>query len=138
MPNLQQKIFHRFYYWRCNLRQIEIEELFPFEPNLILNLHNWHRDLRAGGFLDTATLAFLVRAIRPSICFEIGTGNGRSASIMAANTSDQTTIHTLAPDYPDNPVIGSYFRNELEAKKVEGFECLSEHEKVDLYFEKIQ
>jgi predicted O-methyltransferase YrrM len=77
----------------------------------------------------------------PARYFEIGTGDGRSALLVAANTPASTQLYTLDPGYPSEPIKGSVFRNRPEAAKIEqlsgsslSFDFAPYHGQMDLVF----
>jgi len=106
MASVLQRIKTRFYYWRFDLRCIALDQILPHQTDLILNLRNWSKDLRAGSILDSIVLASVARCFQPTVCVEIGTGDGRSATIVAANTPPNAMIYTLDSEFPNDPVKG--------------------------------
>jgi len=58
----------------------------------------------------------LTRFIDPSICFEIGTGHGRTTLHLALNTGRDAQIHTL--DIAKNGIVGCVFRDLPERSKI--------------------
>ncbi|MGD1276442.1 MAG: class I SAM-dependent methyltransferase [Tepidisphaeraceae bacterium] len=121
MASVLQRIKTRFYYWRFDLRCIALDQILPHQTDLILNLRNWSKDLRAGSILDSIVLASVARCFQPTVCVEIGTGDGRSATIVAANTPPNAMIYTLDSEFPNDPVKGSVFRGLPEAAKIQQF-----------------
>ena len=122
------------------LRSINMEEICT-SADIELKLRKWRQDLGAGGFFDSIIIASIGLAKRPNIYFEIGTGDGRSSLLVSANTPDSTRLFTLDPFYPKDPVKGSVFRVEPEARKIQQLSGYSNrfdfspwHNKVDLVF----
>jgi predicted O-methyltransferase YrrM len=97
---------------------IRIEEICTANE-MTIHLRKWRKDLRAGGLLDSTTLAILAHAKRPEVYFEIGTGDGRSALLVATNTPASTQIITLDVGYPQESVKGTVFRGEPEAARIQ-------------------
>ena len=110
MASLSNSFTHRIaqarYRRSFRLKMATLEDLLEGCPDLRLDVSCWRDDLRAGGFIDTAVFAALVRARAPKSYFEIGTGFGRSAMLAALNTPAEAVIHTMCIDYLDNPRIG--------------------------------
>jgi predicted O-methyltransferase YrrM len=105
---------------------ISLDDLVRGRQPLILDLRDWDSDLRAGDFIDSLTIASIARALEPALYWEIGTGDGRTALLIARNTPDTSLICTLDPGYPEDAVKGSVFHARPEAAKIRQFGDYSE------------
>lgn len=103
---------------RYGLPSIALDELAAGEPELAVDLRNWNKDTGAGNLFDTFTLAVVAKVLKPKRVFEIGTGDGRAASVFSGNSPEDARVFTLDPDFPDNPVKGSVFHGQPEAAKI--------------------
>jgi hypothetical protein len=116
--------------WRYRRRYsfptISLGDLVKGRQPLILDLRDWDSDLRAGDFMDSLTIASIARALEPALYWEIGTGDGRTALLIARNTPDASLICTLDPGFPEDVVKGSVFRGRPEATKIRQFGDYSE------------
>ena len=139
--NIRKRLKNREYWQKFRLAQVSLEELLLPFGDLKLDMHNWNQDLRAGDFLDSVVFTAIVKARQPQTCFEIGTGFGRSSSLMSTNTPESTVIWTLNWMYPENPDIGRIFKGQPEQEKIQQlggdsrkFDFSGWHGKIDLVF----
>ena len=102
------------------LQTVSLDEVC-WNPNVELKLRKWSQDPGAGGFMDSIVIASVALSKKPRIYFEIGTGDGRSALLVSANTPETTQIFTLDPFFPEDPIKGSVFHGEPEATKIQQF-----------------
>ncbi len=109
---LQTGIFNAF----CGLRSEPLEALLSGRDNLDLRFADWDKDLGAGSFWDLTAIVALTKLVNPTICFEIGTGHGRTTLHLALNTGPDTRIHTL--DISKDGVTGCMFRDKTEGSKI--------------------
>jgi predicted O-methyltransferase YrrM len=95
---------------------IRIEDALGAAARCRLDLADWALDPGAGSFWDLAAVALIARVHAPRVCFEIGTGHGRTTLQLALNTPPETLVYTL--DVVDPAVIGSVYRRHPEGGKV--------------------
>jgi predicted O-methyltransferase YrrM len=100
----------------CGLRSQSLESLLSRCNHLDLTFDDWDRDAGAGSFWDLTAIVALTRRIDPSMCFEIGTGHGRTTLHLALNTRPESQIHTL--DINQNDITGCMFRNTSAEAKI--------------------
>jgi predicted O-methyltransferase YrrM len=81
-----------------------------------VQLSDWDKDYGAGSIWDLLAVSLIAHNFNPKVCFEIGTGHGRTTHHLAVNTQPQTKIYTL--DVSSEEVVGSIFRDQLSAKKI--------------------
>ncbi|MBD1846524.1 class I SAM-dependent methyltransferase [Cyanobacteria bacterium FACHB-63] len=93
-----------------------MEVILEGATNVPVQLSDWHRDYGAGSMWDLLAVCMIARHYNPKICFEIGTGHGRTTHHLALNTSDNTKICTL--DISDTDVVGCVFRGQPSARKI--------------------
>jgi predicted O-methyltransferase YrrM len=109
---------HRRYRAALGFEEVGIEELLAGAKNLVVDLRGWDSDRRAGDFVDSLTIASIARALEPATYWEIGTGDGRTALLVARNTPAASCICTIDPGFPQDAVKGSVFRGQPEANKI--------------------
>ena len=95
---------------------VSIEDLVGSSSTTELVLSDWAKDRGAGSLWDLVAVCLLARSRSPGICFEIGTGEGRTALHLALNTPSETKVYTL--DVSVHPDTGSIFRKHAEASKI--------------------
>lgn len=100
----------------CGLPSEPLESLLARCHHLELKFADWDRDPGAGSFWDLTAIVALARLVDPAICFEIGTGHGRTTLHLALNTSPASQIHTL--DISKDEVTGCMFRDKAESRKI--------------------
>ena len=100
----------------CGLQAEPLESLLSRCDQLDLRFADWDRDLGAGSFWDLTAIVALTKLINPAVCFEIGTGQGRTTLHLALNTRPDTQIHTL--DVSNSDETGCMFRGKTEASKI--------------------
>lgn len=91
-----------------DLPSVSLDEVVSTAPSPVLDLSGWTEDRAAGGVLDGAVLALIGLAAQPTTVFEIGTGFGRSATLLAQNLP-KARFHTLS--LPGNPATGRLFHH---------------------------
>ena len=68
---------------------------------------------------ELASLAFLVKSIKPKAIFEFGTFVGRTTSLLALNTDDDCTIHTIdLPQADVQHIIGEEYKGKQFSKRI--------------------
>ena len=107
---------------RFPMQSISLTEVLQSRcPDLDIAMPSWSADLRAGNIQDSFAFAALVRAFKPARYFEIGTGDGRTSLLAAANSGPDAKIHTLDLHYSEYPQIGSLYKQRPEGAKVTQF-----------------
>lgn len=94
-----------------------VEAILEGSTSLQVELSDWHRDYGAGSMWDLLAICLIARHRRPKVCFEIGTGHGRTTHHLALNTPAETRIHTL--DISSDPIVGCVFRDQPSAGKIQ-------------------
>lgn len=110
--HIQSGMFNAF----CGLQPEQLESLLSRCNKLDLRFADWDKDLGAGSFWDLTAIVALTELINPAICFEIGTGHGRTTLHLALNTTPNAQIHTL--DISKNDMTGCMFRGKTEGSKI--------------------
>ena len=100
----------------CGVPSQELDSLLAGCNQLDLRFADWAKDLGAGSFWDLTAIVALTKRVNPAICFEIGTGHGRTTLHLALNTAPDTQIHTL--DINNDEVTGCVFRETAVASKI--------------------
>ena len=98
-----------------------MDDLLRGTADLVLDLQGWDSDKRAGDFHDSLVMACITRILQPKLYWEIGTGDGRTALLVARNTPAESSVYTLDPGYPTDPKKGQIFRGLPEAAKIKQF-----------------
>lgn len=100
---------------------VHLDDLLRGRKGLGIDLSDWDCDLRAGNLMDSLVIASIARVLQPSLYWEIGTGAGRTALLVARNSPDDSLVHTLDPGYPIDTEKGSVFHGKPEAAKIRQF-----------------
>ncbi len=98
------------------IKSIRMDSLVYDAKRLDVTLGDWDRDPGAGTMWDLLTVCMLARHLKPKVCFEIGTGHGRTTHHLALNTAAETKVFTL--DISSDEVTGCIFRNQPTASKI--------------------
>jgi len=93
-----------------------VEAILNNATRLNVELADWARDIGAGSMWDLLAVCLIARYFSPRICFEIGTGHGRTTHHLALNTPPDARIYTL--DVSTEPVVGSIFRDQPTGAKI--------------------
>ena len=93
-----------------------MEAILERSPDLAIEYTGWQMDIRAGSFWDLTALTAIAKARNPRVCFEIGTGHGRTTLALARNTPPETSIYSLDLSTADH--TGSVFRGCPEEAKI--------------------
>ncbi len=93
-----------------------VEAIVSGASQLTVKLADWDRDSGAGSMWDLLAVSLIARYRNPRVCFEIGTGHGRTTHHLALNTPSGTQIFSL--DISHEPCIGSIFRDQATSKKI--------------------
>jgi predicted O-methyltransferase YrrM len=102
--------------YSCKLQPIQPQELLEGRVDLSVCVPMVATHWETASLFDHMFIASLVRALKPKVCFEIGTSLGLVTATIAANSSETTEVHTL--DLSDEPRIGSFFRERDESRKI--------------------
>jgi hypothetical protein len=62
---------------------VSLETILSKKTSLDIKLCHWEKDLGAGPLWDLIALIIITKALSPEICFEIGTGHGRTTTSCA-------------------------------------------------------
>ncbi len=109
---IQSGLFNAF----CGLRSQQLEALLRDCKHLDLKFADWDRDLGAGSFWDLTAIVAITKWMDPAICFEIGTGHGRTTLHLALNTRPDAQIHTL--DITTDEITGCMIRDTAVGSKI--------------------
>lgn len=93
-----------------------VEAILSGANKLTVQLADWDRDPGAGSMWDLLVTCLIARHRTPSVCFEIGTGHGRSTHHLSLNTPPGTQIFSL--DISTEPFTGGIFRDQSTAGKI--------------------
>ena len=80
-------------------------------------------DYVAGSMWDLLAVCMIARHRSPKVCFEIGTGHGRTTHHLALNTPSDAKIYTL--DISTAEVVGCVFRGKVSSDKIQQLTCNS-------------
>ena len=99
-----------------DLGRVQINDLLPRQGPLQLDLSPWHQDTLAGDALDAAVFAMLISS-RSDLAraFELGTGFGRSTSLIALH-APASEVFTFS--LPNNPETGRIFHHQPWAGRI--------------------
>ncbi len=98
------------------LSATNVETIVDGADHLQVELENWSRDSGAGTLWDLVATCLIARHRAPNVCFEIGTGHGRTSHHLALNTPAKTRIYTL--DISAETIVGCVFRDRPTASKI--------------------
>jgi predicted O-methyltransferase YrrM len=99
------------------LSATSMDAVLSGSTGLRVELSDWHRDLGAGSMWDLLAACLIARHRAPKVCFEIGTGHGRTTHHLALNTPADSRVYTL--DISTNEVVGCVFRGHPSAAKIQ-------------------
>lgn len=104
------------------------------DRSMSLRFDDWDKDLGAGTLFDLMAIVAIVRALKPKLCFEIGTGRGRTSLHLAINTDAEV----LSLDIRSGGQRGEVYRDRPEASRIreltansKDFDFREWHKKVD-------
>ncbi|MEA5581268.1 class I SAM-dependent methyltransferase [Nodularia harveyana UHCC-0300] len=98
------------------LLPIRLEDIINTDEQTSVTLADWNKDLGAGTLWDLFAICLITKVRSPPICFEIGTGHGRTTLHLALNSPKESEIFTL--DISTDPIVGSIFRDHIAGKAV--------------------
>ena len=98
------------------LAPIRMDELLGGVSEAGVQLADWDKDLGAGSMWDLLAVCLLAAVRRPLVCFEIGTGHGRTTLHLALN-APEPQVHTLDISTADH--TGSLFRGHPVAVRIQ-------------------
>lgn len=100
----------------CKLPEVQPQELLEGYENLRVRVPMVATHWETATLFDHVFIGSLVWALKPRVCFEIGTSLGLVTATIAANSPEGTEVHTL--DLSNEERIGSYFREREEGRKI--------------------
>ena len=118
-----KRLSRLIYNLRCKLPFIQAQQLLAgyedLQPRVPIVSTHWE----TASLFDHLLIGSIVSALRPRVCFEIGTSLGLVTSTIARNSPQGTRVHTL--DMSPDKRIGSYFADLPESAKIERHVCSS-------------
>jgi hypothetical protein len=112
---LLKKAEHMLFPVTSGFESVSLDRIVNRRRNLNLKFPAWNSDSGAGTFWDLTTIAAITESLAPQLCFEIGTGHGRSTWTMALNSPPDAKVYTLDIG---GEKVGSAFREQPGSEKI--------------------